>query len=215
MSITSNTVALLAFMSSLTATLVQAQEPNTATMISANLPGPLDVEKNCPIGPYPKKAREAGMSGTAKLKLAIGANGKVESYELTRSSGWKLLDSMAIQAVDGCQAYPAGNYTPASKTISYNWNFTGSRDVQLKQDTCPESALVRLAQENEPGVGIVVGTYVNSMGITSQQALLQWGIGDASAEEEALRLAKSCQFKAAVAQGRTVGSGVSLRFFKK
>ncbi|MFZ4529257.1 MAG: energy transducer TonB [Undibacterium curvum] len=211
----STTIALTALLSGLTSLVAQAHEQSEAIVTPANLPSQLNIEKYCPIGPYPKKAREAGMSGSATLKLAIGASGKVETYELARSSGWKLLDTIAMQAVDGCQAYPQGNYTPASKTINYNWKFSGSREVQLKANTCPESDLVRLAQENEQGVGIVVGTYVNPQGVTSQQPLLQWGVGDVSAEDEALRIAKNCQFDPAVSQGRTVGSGVSLRFFRK
>ena len=48
---------------------------------------------------YPEEARARRINGSLQLTVAIKANGEVESIEINRSSGYKLLDNAAIRTV--------------------------------------------------------------------------------------------------------------------
>jgi TonB family protein len=57
---------------------------------------PIPMKINRP--PYPRIAKEQGWEGTVKLILTIGSDGKVSSATIHSSSGFPLLDQIALDA---------------------------------------------------------------------------------------------------------------------
>jgi protein TonB len=56
---------------------------------------------------YPTSARRAGIEGTAKIRLQIGSDGKVQSSSIAVSSGHKTLDTAALTAAQKWRFIPA------------------------------------------------------------------------------------------------------------
>ncbi|UPY39426.1 energy transducer TonB [Sediminicoccus sp. KRV36] len=69
-------------------------------------PGP-DARYQNAAPPYPEAARLRGEQGTVGLELAIGADGKVVSVTVARSSGSPMLDAAARRAVQDWRFRPA------------------------------------------------------------------------------------------------------------
>jgi len=59
---------------------------------------PIPVKIDRP--PYPRIAKEQGWQGTVKLTLTIGPDGKVSSAKIHTSSGFPILDRIALEATD-------------------------------------------------------------------------------------------------------------------
>ena len=65
---------------------------------------PIPVNINRP--PYPRIAKEQGWQGTVILTLTIGPEGKVSSATVHTSSGFPILDQMALDATDDWLFHP-------------------------------------------------------------------------------------------------------------
>jgi protein TonB len=65
------------------------------------------VECNIAKPDYPSLSRRRGETGTAYVKFVVGLNGKLESIELKKSSGFSRLDDAALAAVhaSACKPY--------------------------------------------------------------------------------------------------------------
>jgi protein TonB len=76
---------------------------------------PLPVKIDSP--PYPRIAKEQGWQGTVKLTLTIGPDGKVSSSTIHTSSGFPILDHIAIEATDDWLFQPEkdGEFPVATK----------------------------------------------------------------------------------------------------
>ena len=59
---------------------------------------PIPVKIDSP--PYPRIAKEQGWQGTVKLTLTIGPDGKVSSATVNTSSGFPILDQIALEATE-------------------------------------------------------------------------------------------------------------------
>ena len=57
--------------------------------------------------PYPLLARKRGYQGTVLLEVLVSKDGKAASIQLSRSSGYKILDRAAIKGVRAWIFYPA------------------------------------------------------------------------------------------------------------
>lgn len=55
---------------------------------------------------YPSAARKFSMEGTVHLAFTILSNGKIESVEVTRSSGCEILDQAAVLAIKNAAPFP-------------------------------------------------------------------------------------------------------------
>jgi TonB family protein len=51
-------------------------------------------------GDYPEEARREGWSGTARVDVVVGSNGKIKEAALQRSSGFPILDQQAVRLID-------------------------------------------------------------------------------------------------------------------
>jgi protein TonB len=75
----------------------------------------LAVEWN-PI--YPRESRRRGQEGEVLLRLQISSTGVVESIEVIRSSGHRLLDRAARESAGSLRFHPATrNGEPVTSTL--------------------------------------------------------------------------------------------------
>ncbi len=70
------------------------------------LPARRDAER-CPSPVYPSRERDRGIEGTVRLRVAVAADGTVESVEVASSSGSAALDASAAEAVRSWRFLPA------------------------------------------------------------------------------------------------------------
>jgi TonB family protein len=82
-----------------------------------------ELWRSAPFPSYPLEARRLGEEGMVRLVVGIGAMGDVIKVDVSQTSGYKLLDEAAIQAVRRWKAHP--RY--AGKTVSFPVNFTIQR----------------------------------------------------------------------------------------
>ncbi|MEW6677032.1 MAG: TonB family protein [Pseudomonadota bacterium] len=79
---------------------------------------------------YPEAARRQGLYGSLVLTVNINADGSLESVQVDRSSGSKVLDAAAVRIVEMAAPYSA--FTPAMRQkvdilgITRTWTFTRS-----------------------------------------------------------------------------------------
>ncbi len=79
---------------------------------------------------YPEAARRQGIYGSLKLTVSIYANGRIETVEVDRTSGSKILDAAAIKIVEMAAPYSAFPDDMRKKadilSITRTWTFTRS-----------------------------------------------------------------------------------------
>lgn len=63
----------------------------------------------CALPAYPPAAAREGVAGTSTLALLVGADGRVSSARIEHSSGSRVLDSAALNALSLCKFKPATN----------------------------------------------------------------------------------------------------------
>jgi len=56
---------------------------------------------------YPRAARQARIEGVVMLHFVMDADGKVQSFEITKSSGRPVLDAEAMALIQRAQPLPA------------------------------------------------------------------------------------------------------------
>ena len=203
---------------------VAASNTASTTMLSspagADLPKKndvvFDISKACTVPPYPQPAIRFGLHGDTILKLMIDKNGKIDAFELLKSSGWKMLDMTVMQVIVGCQVIPPGNWIPSVRFVRYKWQFgTGYISPgKLDVTSCKPSEKLRVADDKEHGLGIVVGVYISDKGKVAD-AKVQWGSDNEERNQESLRIAQSCEFTPAERSGKRIGNAESIRFLPK
>lgn len=173
----------------------------------------IDITKVCVVPGYPDAARRFGMQGKTILKLKIDETGKINAFELARSSGWKMLDLTVMRAIVGCQAIPAGSWIPSERDVAYWWQFDKgyTSPAVIDQKSCAASEQLRVADDKDKELGIVVGIYTDATGKVID-AKVQWGSGDEAQDQESLRIAKSCDYAPAERSGKRIGNAGSIRF---
>jgi TonB family protein len=75
----------------------------------------------CPTPAYPKSAYRNGETGTVRLALLVGSDGRVIESKVQKSSGSAVLDKAAHQALSQCTFKPSGNgkSEPVWTTLEY------------------------------------------------------------------------------------------------
>lgn len=176
----------------------------------------IDIGKACVIPTYPDAARRFGLQGNTVLKLMIDDTGKISAFQLDRSSGWKILDLTVMRAIIGCQVIPVGHWIPSERFVTYSWQFDKGYTSPAVIDTksCKVSEKLRIADDKDKDLGIVVGIYTNVTGKVID-AKVQWGSEDEQLDQESLRIAKSCDYAPAERSGKRIGNAQSIRFVAK
>lgn len=83
--------------------------------------------EGCATPEYPARAARNGETGTVQLALLVGADGRVTSSRVSKSSGSRDLDRAAVQALTLCKFQPAINNGQAEAgwaQIAYVWTLT-------------------------------------------------------------------------------------------
>jgi protein TonB len=79
---------------------------------------------------YPEAARRQGIYGSLKLTVSIHADGRIETIEVTRPSGSRILDAAAVKIVELAAPYAAFPDDMRQKaeilSITRTWTFTRS-----------------------------------------------------------------------------------------
>jgi protein TonB len=106
----------------------QPEAPPAAAQPSANSgvmrTAVLADANGCAKPDYPANAARNGDSGTVTLALLVGADGKVTSSRIAKSSGHRELDKAAVNALSLCKFQPAmNNGVPEAgwAQIAYVW----------------------------------------------------------------------------------------------
>lgn len=84
--------------------------------------------EGCATPEYPARAARNGDQGTVRLALLVGADGRVTSSRVAKSSGSRDLDRAAVQALSLCKFQPAVNNGQAEAgwaQIDYVWRLEG------------------------------------------------------------------------------------------
>lgn len=111
---------------------------------------------------YPPTARAAGVSGTVELELTVGADGQVQSVEVTRSAGFGF-DEAAAEAVRRARFRPAtheGN--PVAATITLDQRFVLKPRLTAETRTYV-NAPTEIAAAPEPPVEPVAPQYESNV----------------------------------------------------
>jgi protein TonB len=101
-----------------------APQPRRAQVVEARP----DASRNPPPR-YPDSARRQGWEGRVMVRATVGADGRVQSVALHRSSGHGVLDRAALDAVRRWRFRPRtenGNPTPATVEVPVNFFLTGN-----------------------------------------------------------------------------------------
>ena len=84
--------------------------------------------EGCATPEYPTRAARNGDQGTVRLALLVGADGRVSSSRVAKSSGSRDLDRAALQALSLCKFQPAisnGQAEAGWAQIDYVWRLEG------------------------------------------------------------------------------------------
>ena len=88
-------------------TPVSTREPLRESVSHAPVvASPRQVPSDCPPPPYPPLAVRRGWTGTVVLLIDVAADGSVTGVHIESSSGHRVLDEAAVQAVRGWRFHP-------------------------------------------------------------------------------------------------------------
>jgi periplasmic protein TonB len=109
-----------------------AAPPAPAAPPVATAPGFADIRACAPKGEdIPAAAVKAEARGETTIKFTVGADGKLQNAEVTKSAGasreHRLLDRFAMAKLSECTFKPgrdaSGNSIPATFAFTYVWNY--------------------------------------------------------------------------------------------
>jgi TonB family protein len=95
-----------------------------ASLNPAELPAMIDF-KTCPRPAYPSDEVRAKHTGTVKLNFLIGTDGAIRKAEIGTSSGYPVLDQVALTTLSRCHFTPGtSGGAPAEKwaPVQYKWS---------------------------------------------------------------------------------------------
>lgn len=69
---------------------------------------------------YPSSARRAGHEGTVTVSFTVGSNGRIDSVQVSKSSGHQSLDSAAVSTISKWKFKPARNGLGEATSYKYS-----------------------------------------------------------------------------------------------
>lgn len=163
---------------------------------------------------YPRDALRNEMTGSSAFRAEVNSEGVLDNVELVRSSGWRILDEATLLGLKGCKVVDAKMTEKMRISGHFDWTLesaTPGNPAELMPETCRKSDLIRLAKNSDPGLGIVVGVFLQADGKINK-IQLQWGM-DAKLDRESIEFVRSCIFKPAFDEKGSMVSSISLRLF--
>ncbi len=161
---------------------------------------------------FTKEALRYELEGTTVLQYDVDDSGRASSVRVTRSSGWKVLDQMAVKAVGTCRFEQTADpqVVRTGLTMPFNWTLgtQGQQPVPaaLVAGSCQASPQFsafepfRGAVVARPG-GVLVRFLVDDGGKTFGLKLED---ADPALVTEATAFIASCRFAPATHEGRPV-----------
>ncbi|MFZ6768200.1 energy transducer TonB [Undibacterium sp. Di26W] len=165
----------------------------------------------CKKPEYSRGVTLYGLEGKTVVDFGTNSAGRVMMAEISRSSGWRILDEAVLMTIIGCKIYENPGTGKTYTRANYVWHIEDSleKKPEVLADTCNKSEFVSLAKDDEPGRGIVVGVRLNMDG-TIEKTSLEWAL-DPKLNEESIKLVNSCKFKPGMNNKRNRPSSISLR----
>ncbi len=124
----------------------------------------------CAQTDWPAEARRYELEGATAVEYKVGKDGRVADVRLIRSSGWRLLDAMAVRTLSACKfdTAPAADarYTP----VEFRWALSGGYTIrpELQANSCAPSerftGFVPLDKSPSGVDGMLVRLLVNGRG---------------------------------------------------
>lgn len=112
--------------------------------------------KSKPNAEYPEISKEMGEYGVVTIRVVIGADGRVQSVQVGRSSGFRRLDDAALRAVRRASFYPYlenGVAVPAMVNIPFNFNFKAPEARRVSKEAPPTQAESDRGKTESPRAG--------------------------------------------------------------
>jgi len=101
-----------------------AQAGSSATPGLEGSDGPKLIRERSKEPPYPERARQRRLEGSVLLRITVSSLGKVSLVEVVESSGHKILDDAAVDAVEGWAFEPSKSAgIPVEATLKHRITF--------------------------------------------------------------------------------------------
>jgi len=99
----------------------------------------------CEPGQWTDEALRYELEGTTVLQYDVDDEGRPAAIQIARKSGWRVLDHMAIRALESCRFEPSADpqVVRAGLRVPYNWTLTDNDErpvpAALIAGSCPPS----------------------------------------------------------------------------
>ena len=179
--------------------------------VQGTAPEKASLLDRCRTPEYSRGIALSGIDGKTVVDIGINSAGHVVMAEVSRSSGWRILDEAVLMALRGCKIYESPGEGKNRIRVKYMWSLEDQPEKrpEVLADTCIKSEFVSFANDDEPGRGIVIGVRLNVDG-TIDKTNLEWSL-DRKLDEESMKLVNSCKFKPGMNNKRNRSSFISLR----
>ena len=108
----------------------------------------------CAQPQWPNEARRYEIEGVTTIRFQIGEDGKVVRPEVSKSSGWKILDDAAIKGISRCVFQPNLDEAKdgASFPMQFVWQFSDGPVIRplLVADSCQPSERFQTFKDSDP-----------------------------------------------------------------
>jgi protein TonB len=202
---------------------VESAEPtslqkNTGALVTSSPQYILDA-KNCIEPDYPSVAMYLDLQGSVTVSLLVDVNGKVKKGRIEKSSGWKILDNAALNALSACPfrlGKGESRHEPAWVRIQHEWKLESPRIFStvpvLLAEPCLTSSQFKVVPEGVSGEDILFRAMVGENGEIRGTLLLEKSSGKKSIDQAAIALLKSCRFVPGIRDGKPAFGPVTMRF---
>jgi protein TonB len=164
---------------------------------------------------WPRVALRYEMQGRVQLQLLVDVNGQVIKAQITKSSGWKVLDDVTVATLEKCTVKPATRDGKPEKIwalTSYLWRLEGPATPapELIKDSCLPTDRFSVARPDEMDSVIYLHF---SVGLDGKPLGVQvnFGSNNAVIDMAATQFASNCRYKPVLVNGVAVQNLVSLR----
>jgi protein TonB len=173
-------------------------------------PKSLPVPIHTPAPPYDPAERDAGHAGTVRLRLHVGADGRVKEASVNASSGWPVLDAQSVAAARLWTFSPALDAagTPMESVAIVPLNFHGAEalhpgryDPQYAPHFPADAHCVRAS-----GVARIRASIDASGAVLN--VVVDTSSGNPSLDREAIRAVRGWRFAPGLKDGVAVGGDV-------
>ncbi|MFZ3000966.1 MAG: TonB family protein [Undibacterium umbellatum] len=176
-------------------------------------------QDSCKRPEYPREALPYELQGRVQLRFLITENGSIAAKYISQSSGWKILDDAAFNALAFCKFDPASlDEKPVTSWFGYQyvWNLgmegPASPTPELIESSCRSdkySVVSPSAKQWLVRLRFLVDTKGKTLGIKIEDSSR-----DTSIDNEVVKLLEQCQFTPPSLNGKQYQSAGVIRFVR-